>query len=152
LGWIAGGRFHDAVIQARLEESLAGPPLLEAALAEYLRGADYERHLRRFKARVEAAVRAVANRAEVSFPPGTRIGRPRDGFLLWVELPAGLSALAIHAPALAEGISLSPGDLFSPQSRFTHHLRLNCANETTPRFLGAVDRIGQICTATLARA
>ncbi len=144
LGWICGGRFHDAVIQARLEETLAGSPLLEAALAEYLRGADYERHLRRFRTRIEAAVRAVATRAEVSFPAGTRIGRPHDGFLLWVELPAGLNALEIHALALAEGISLSPGHLFSPQSRFSHHLRLNCANEITPAFLGAVERIGQI--------
>jgi DNA-binding transcriptional MocR family regulator len=149
LGWIAGGRFHDAVIQARLEETLAGPPLLEAALAEYLCGGDYERHVRRFRTKVEAAVRAVATRAEVSFPPGTRIGRPRDGFLLWVELPAGLNALEIHALALTEGISLSPGHLFSPQSRFSHHLRLNCANEITPRLLGAVERIGQICASAL---
>jgi len=98
---------------------------------------------------VQAAVRAVAARAEVSFPSGTLIGRPRDGFLLWVELPSGLNALDVHALALAEGISLSPGQMFSPQSRFTHHLRLNCANETTPKFLGAVERIGQICLSML---
>jgi DNA-binding transcriptional MocR family regulator len=145
LGWIAGGRFHVAATRARLEETLAGTPLLEAALAEYLRGSDYERHLRRFRAKVGAAVRAVATRVESSFPSGTRIARPRDGFLLWVELQAGLNTLDLHARALAEGISVSPGQLFSPQSRFTHHLRLNCANETTPRFLGAVDRVGQLC-------
>ena len=152
IGWIAGGRFHDAVIQARLEETLAGPPLFEAALADYLRGSDYDRHLRRFRARIEGSVRAVATRVEAGFPSGTRIARPRDGFLLWVELPANLNALNVHAQALREGISVSPGHLFSPQSRFTHHLRLNCANEITPQLLGAVDKLGQICMTLSATA
>jgi DNA-binding transcriptional MocR family regulator len=118
-------------------------------LAEYLRGGDYDRHLRRFRERIEGSVRAVTTRMEGAFPSGTRIARPRDGFLLWVELPAGLNALDIHAQALKQGISVSPGQLFSPQSRYTHHLRLNCANEITPQLLGAVDKIGQLCVSAL---
>jgi DNA-binding transcriptional MocR family regulator len=62
IGWIAGGRFHDAVIQARLQETLAGPPLLEASLAEYLRGSDYERHLRRFRTRIEGSCAGAQGR------------------------------------------------------------------------------------------
>jgi DNA-binding transcriptional MocR family regulator len=145
VGWIAGGRFHEALVQARLQEALAGAPLFEAALADYLRGSDYDRHLIRLRNRVRGAVRAVATRAEATFPIGTRVGYPRDGFLLWVELPTSCDALNVHARALAEGISVSPGHLFSPQSRFTNYLRLNCANEPTSAFLGAVEKIGQIC-------
>jgi DNA-binding transcriptional MocR family regulator len=149
VGWIAGGRFHDSLIQARLEEALAGTPLLEAALSDYLSGGDYDRHLRRLGNKIRGSVRAVATRAEASFPVGTRVGYPRDGFLLWVELPAACDALDVHARALADGISVSPGHLFSPQSRFTHHLRLNCANEPTSAFLGAVERLGRICKLSL---
>jgi len=98
---------------------------------------------------LKQSLTAVTTRAEATFPSGTRIAQPGDGFLLWVELPASLNALDIRAQALKEGISLSPGHLFSPQSRFTHHLRLNCANEITPQLLGAVDRIGQICVSAL---
>ncbi|MDR3509645.1 MAG: PLP-dependent aminotransferase family protein [Caulobacteraceae bacterium] len=145
IGWIAAGRYHAEVLKARLEESLAGPPLLEAALAEFLAGGDYDRHLRRFRPKIQAGVRAVASRAEAQFPQGARISRPTAGFLLWVELPAHIDALEIHRRALAEGISVSPGQLFSPQSSFSHHLRLNCANEPTPRLLRAIDRLGEIC-------
>jgi DNA-binding transcriptional MocR family regulator len=145
VGWIAGGRFHEALVQARLQEALAGAPLFEAALADYLRGSDYDRHLIRLRNRVSGSVRAVATRAEATFPVGTRVGYPRDGFLLWVELPTSCDALNVHARALAEDISVSPGHLFSPQSRFTNYLRLNCANEPTSAFLGAVEKIGQIC-------
>jgi DNA-binding transcriptional MocR family regulator len=70
IGWIAGGRFHDVLIQARLEEALAGTPLFEAALAEYLRGGNYERHLLRFRRCIHGSVRAVATRAEGEFPAG----------------------------------------------------------------------------------
>jgi DNA-binding transcriptional MocR family regulator len=145
IGWIAAGRYHEKILQARLEESLAGAPVLEAALAEFLAGGNYDRHLRRFRPRIDGGVRAIASRAEATFPRGTRILRPVAGFLLWVELPASIDALDVHRRALAEGISVSPGQLFSPQSGFHHHLRLNCANEPTARLLRAVDRIGEIC-------
>jgi DNA-binding transcriptional MocR family regulator len=145
IGWIAAGRFHERVLQARLQESLAGAPLLEAALAEFLSGGDYDRHLRRFRPKIEGAIRAIASRVEASFPKGVRLSRPEAGFLLWVELPSSIDALDVHRRALAEGISVSPGQLFSPQSSFGHHLRLNCANEPTASLLRAIDRIGEIC-------
>jgi len=149
IGWIAAGRYHQRVLQARLEESLAGSPLIESALAEFFAGGDYDRHLRRFRAKVQAGVRAVASRVEARFPAGTRISRPTAGYLLWVELPSYVDALHVHRRALAEGISVSPGHLFSPQSRFSHHLRLNCANEPTPQLLRAIDKIGDICEKTV---
>lgn len=145
IGWIAAGRHHDRVLAARWQEGLAGAPLIEAALAEFLAGGEYDRHLKRFRTKVQAGIRAVASRIEVSFPAGTRISRPRAGFLLWVELPPAINALDVHRQALREDIGISPGQLFSPQSSFTHHLRLNCANEPTPRLLRAVDRVGEIC-------
>jgi DNA-binding transcriptional MocR family regulator len=145
MGWIAAGRYYERVLRARLEDSLAGPPLIEAALAEFLASGEYERHLRRLRPKLQMGVRAVAARVEASFPEGTRISRPDAGFLLWIELPRSVDALKVHARAMAEGISVSPGQLFSPQSSFTHHLRLNCANELTPQLLRAVDRIGEIC-------
>jgi len=147
IGWIAAGRYHERVLNARLEESLSGTPLFEAALAEYLAGGDYDRHLRRLRLKIQGGVRAIASRVEETFPEGTRFSRPDAGFLLWVELPPSVDSLDVHRRALAEGISVSPGQLFSPQSRFSHHLRLNCANEPTARLLRCVGRIGEICKA-----
>ncbi|ESZ87900.1 MAG: transcriptional regulator [Blastomonas sp. CACIA14H2] len=151
IGWIAAGRYVDAVLRARLEESLAGSPLIEAALADFLSSGDYERHLRRFQSRVEGGIRAIAARIEDSFPAGTRFSRPANGYLLWVELPKSVDALEVHRQALGVGIGISPGPLFSPQTGFQHHLRLNCANEPSAGLLQAIDRLGAIC-ASLAEA
>ena len=62
---------------------------------------------------------------EAGFPRGTRVTRPRGGYFLWVELPRGLEAMALHKLALGAGIGIAPGQLFSPDERFSHCLRIN---------------------------
>lgn len=145
IGWIAAGRYHNQVLQARMAGDWAGAPLLEAATSEILASGDYDRHLRRLKARIAQGVQAVTARVEASFPTGTRLTVPAAGFLLWVELPLSVNALEVHRRALARGIGVSPGPLFSPGAELANFLRLNCANEPTPRLLDAVDQIGGIC-------
>lgn len=145
IGWIAAGRYHTQVLQTRMAGDWAGTPLLEAATSEVLASGDYDRHLRWLKRRIAAGIRAVVARVEASFPPGTRLNVPAAGFLLWVELPQQVNALEVHRRALALGIGVSPGPLFSPGAELTHFLRLNCANEPTPRLLNAVEQIGALC-------
>ncbi|SEL60816.1 transcriptional regulator, GntR family [Kosakonia sacchari] len=145
IGWVAAGRYHTQVLQARMAGDWAGAPLLEAAASDILASGDYERHLRRLKLRVTEGVQAVIARVKASFPPGTRITVPTAGFLLWIELPHSLNALVVHRRALALGIGVSPGLLFSPGAEFQNFLRLNCANEPSPRLLNAVEQIGALC-------
>jgi DNA-binding transcriptional MocR family regulator len=145
IGWIAAGRYHSQVLQARQASDWAGVPVLEAAAAEVLASGDYDRHLRRLKPRITDAVRAVTARVEASFPEGTCVSVPCAGFLLWVELPSQVDALEVHRRALTLGIGVSPGHLFSPRADLANYLRLNCANEPTPSLLGAVEKIGALC-------
>lgn len=147
IGWIAPGRFHQQVLQARLAGDWAGSPLLEAATADVLASGDYERHLRRLKSRIDDGVQAVTARVEASFPQRTRVSIPRAGFLLWVELPPQADALDVHRQALALGIGVSPGQLFSARADLSNYLRLNCGNEPTTKLLGAVGQIGALCCA-----
>lgn len=145
IGWIAAGRYHTQVLQARMAGDWAGAPLLEAATSEILSSGDYDRHLRRLKVRIAEGIQAVIAQVDASFPPGTRATAPAAGFLLWVELPQQINALEVHRRALALGIGVSPGPLFSPGAELTHFLRLNCANEPTPLLLNAVEQLGEIC-------
>ncbi|MFO6298511.1 aminotransferase-like domain-containing protein [Rahnella selenatireducens] len=145
IGWIAAGRYHTQVLQARMAGDWAGSPLLEAAASEMLGSGDYERHLRRLKHRVSEGVKAVIARVEASFPPGTRVAVPAAGFLLWVELPPQVKAWTVYRRALALGIGVCPGSLFSPGAELENFLRLNCANEPSHNLLNAVEKIGALC-------
>ncbi len=144
-GWIAAGRYTGQLMKLRWEESLAGSPVLERALAEFLASGDYRRHLRKFRSRINTAVKAIAARVQACFPAGTRISRPLGGYLLWVELPAAIEAREVYSRALSLGIGIAPGQIFSPRAQYAHHLRLSCAQSVTPELLHALDRLGELC-------
>lgn len=145
IGWVAAGRWSETVLAHRFADSWAGSPLFEAALAAHLASGDHERHLRRLRTRLDRCRRAVGARIEAAFPSGTRVSAPAAGLLLWLELPEGVDALEVHAHALAEGIGVSPGHLFSVGGEYRRHLRINVANRITPALLRAIDRLGEIC-------
>ncbi|HHT5654145.1 TPA: PLP-dependent aminotransferase family protein [Klebsiella pneumoniae] len=145
IGWVAAGRYHTQVLQARMAGDWAGAPLLEAAASNILASGDYDRHLRRLKFRISEGVQAVIARVKASFPQGTHVTVPTAGFLLWIELPHPLNSLVVHRRALALGIGVSPGLLFSPGAEFQNFLRLNCANEPSSTLLNAVEKIGALC-------
>lgn len=61
------------------------------------------------------------------FPAGTHVTRPEGGSVLWVEMPNGTDALKLHERALAQGIAVSPGVLFTLGDQYRNCIRLNAA-------------------------
>src|ERR1041384_2015346 len=73
-----------------------------------------------------------------SFLGGTKMTRPGGGIVLWVELPAGVDALRLHAKALAEKISLAPGPMFSPRESYRNCIRLSFGEPWSPQIERAI--------------
>lgn len=125
IGWIAGGRWHERILERKIAFTLAGPALTQVAFADYLAAGEYDRHLRRlrevFRTSIERAMEAVG----AAFPPGTRVAAPQGGFVLWVELPPPLDSAALLEAALERGICFAPGPAFSASGRYRHCLRLS---------------------------
>jgi DNA-binding transcriptional MocR family regulator len=114
------------------------------AVADFLENGGYDRHLRRLRRALADQVARMSAAIALRFPPGTRISRPQGGFMLWVELPAGKSALDLHARALEQGISIAPGPIFSAKQRFGSFIRVGCGypwSETIDRAVGTLGRI-----------
>jgi len=62
------------------------------------------------------------------------------GMLLWAKLPAGLDAAAVSRRALADGVVLAPGTVFSVGRAAPAHLRLNAAQCAEPRVFEVLAR------------
>jgi DNA-binding transcriptional MocR family regulator len=58
-----------------------------------------------------------------------------------VQLPDGVDALHLAERALARGISVTPGPLFSASGAYRNCLRLNCGHIWTDRFDAAVETL-----------
>ena len=80
----------------------------------------------------------------LEFPDGTRVSSPRGGFVLWVELPAGIDALELHERALRRGIVVAPGPLFSARARFTNFIRVSAGTPWSPRIETAIRTLARL--------
>jgi DNA-binding transcriptional MocR family regulator len=69
------------------------------------------------------------------------------GFVAWLELPKTVDAVALYRRALAEGISIAPGPLFSARERYRHFVRLNFARGWNERTVGAMTLLGRLTNA-----
>lgn len=126
VGWAAPGRLAREVERLKLMTSLSGSIPVQAALAEYLQEGGYDHHLRGLRQSLSAQRNSLFDAVNRHFPDGTRVARPAGGYFVWVELPVGVDAMALHRAALAQRISLAPGPMFSARAEFQHHIRLTC--------------------------
>jgi len=147
IGWTAPGRFRDRVAYLKYAASAATPTWPGYAVSDFLERGGYDRYLRRARSDYAQAVDRVGRAVTRHFPAGTRQTRPQGGFVLWLELPAGVDALTLYRQALAEGISIAPGPMFSPAQKFRPCLRLNCAQPWDTRLERALKRLGELVTA-----
>jgi DNA-binding transcriptional MocR family regulator len=152
VGWLAGGRFQQRILELKFTSTLATPTLPQLAVAAFLRGGGYDRHLRRMRAACREQVARMRAAVGRHFPAGTRVTDPAGGFLLWVEAPAGLDTLELFDDALRIGITVTPGPVFSARLGLRNCLRLNCSHPWSERIEGAIASLGRLVSTQLRRA
>jgi DNA-binding transcriptional MocR family regulator len=145
LGWVVAGRFRADVERLKLLTTIASPSLPQMVVAEFLESGSYDRHLKRLRVTLAGQVENMRRAIGKYFPPGTRISRPSGGHMLWVELPAKINAVKLHRAALAEGISILPGTVFSPTGRFQNYIRINCGQTWSEVHDRALLTLGRLC-------
>ena len=145
VGWIHAGRFHDVVEHLQFITTIAAPSLQQYVLAGLLESGVYQRHLRRLRRAFRLQVAMMSRAIARYFPEGTRVTRPQGGYLLWVQLPDGLSGQTVYRSALDAKISVVPGEVCSATSRFRDCLRISCALPWSAEMNEAMRTLGRIC-------
>ena len=125
VGWVAGGRYAEQISRLKLMTTISPSVPAQAALADYLQHGGYDRHLRKLRHALEAQQASMLASAARHFPASSKVTRPSGGYFLWFEFPQQVDALRLFQLALAQGISLAPGPIFSATRRFGHCARLN---------------------------
>jgi DNA-binding transcriptional MocR family regulator len=144
LGWCLPGRFAEALARVRAPRPAGVSTLAQRAVALYLDGRAYSRHVEGL-ARLFAAQAGEVRRLVLdAFPEGTRISEPKGGFVFWVEVPPPFDALAFHETALAAGITVAPGPIFSASGGFTNAFRLAVGTRLSPAVARAIAELGGI--------
>lgn len=144
VGWIAAGRFHDAVARLKAVSSMAESMLLSETLAEFLASGGYDHHLRSLRRRYAANLDEARGIIARHFPQGTRATLPKGGFVFWVELPGEVNTVQMFHRLLQEQICVTPGALYSLSDRYNHALRLSCCYPFNERYTYALKRTGAL--------
>lgn len=144
VGWLLPGKFADAATKWKLSMSGVSAALPQLAIAEFLRTGNYDRHLRRLRKAYRDQVEQMRYAIARTFPDGTRITRPTGGFVLWVELPKQVDGTVLFEKSLAEGVSVTPGVLFSSTAKFKNCIRVSCGMPWSDRVDAAVATVGRI--------
>ena len=138
VGWLMPGRCFEKVKDLKCTSTVATATLPQFALADYMTNGGYEHHLRSLRVALKRQMQQMSHAVAESFPSGTKMTRPGGGIVLWVELPARVDALRLHAKALAEKISLAPGPMFSPRESYRNCIRLSFGGPWSPQIERAI--------------
>ncbi|WP_321904286.1 aminotransferase-like domain-containing protein [Paraburkholderia tropica] len=144
IGWAMPGRYRAQVEKLKFLNTLTTPSVPQVALADYLRHDGYDRHLRRLRRFYRQQARLMKAMVERFFPAGTRTSDPQGGYVLWVELPPRVDSMRLYQAALAQGITIGPGYMFSMRNDFHHYIRLNYSYPWTAQTEAALKTLGEL--------
>ncbi|WP_309045274.1 PLP-dependent aminotransferase family protein [Marinobacter sediminicola] len=151
LGWMLPGRYMAGARQQKYFSNLATSSIPQLAVAHFLEQGGYDRYLRSARQNYRETTERMRAAVARSFPVGTAVSRPQGGFVLWVQLPEGISGTRLYHRARAENINVAPGLMFSISDKFESCLRLNGGNPWNERIDQAIARLGALAHEELAQ-
>lgn len=144
LGWVIAGRWHERVQMLKFAQSRPNDSLLQVVVGRFVASGAYDRHLRALRQTLREQRERMAESIAASFPAGTRLLVPAGGFAMWVELPPNVSSMELFEAALAQGVRISPGTMFSNLNRFDHYFRICFGLAPSAHLEAALALLGQL--------
>ncbi|MDV2985627.1 UNVERIFIED_CONTAM: PLP-dependent aminotransferase family protein [Methylobacteriaceae bacterium AG10] len=132
------GDWVERLVDLKLAVSLSDNHLTAATVHRFLAEGSYRHHVDAMRTRLAEARGMVVRRlAEVGV---TVPFVPQAGMFLWARLPAGLDAADVSRRALARGMVLAPGNVFSLSQGAAGSMRFNVAQCADPRVFSELAR------------
>lgn len=144
IGWLVPGSFREKIMQMKFASNLLSGGIFQRAVADYMHSGHFNRHLRGLRGKLQARMQHGQDLMARFFPPGCRITKPTGGFMCWVEGPPGFDSMAACRDALARGVGLPPGPLFSVREHFNNCLGLNLSFPWTAEAEARLKAIGEL--------
>lgn len=130
--WIEG------LTDLKIASSFAGPALASELVLSVLKDGSYRRHLQSLRSRLAAAIGETRKRlGRLGITPWIE---PRGGLFLWCTLPDGRDATDVARLALAEGVVLAPGNVFSASQNAPSMMRFNAAQCANPHIFKVLEK------------
>jgi 2-aminoadipate transaminase len=137
------------LLQAKQAADLHTPGFNQRVAHEVIRNGFLDTHLPKVRARYKAQRDAMRDALDKHLPAGCRFNVPAGGMFFWVELPAGLDAVALLPQAVDAGMAYVPGAPFYCDAPRANTLRLSFVTVAPPLIEQGVAALGGVLAAAL---
>jgi DNA-binding transcriptional MocR family regulator len=149
VGWCVPGKYKAQVMDLKLTTDHASATLPQLLVATYLEQHGYDRHLRQLRKQYAKQVDQFRQAIARHFPAGTRITRPKGGYIIWVQMSVKVDTMKLHHDAIRHGISIAPGEIFSAIGRYKNCMRINCGLVWSEKIEAAIKTLGELVKAQI---
>lgn len=125
VGWCIPGKFKDQVINIKMIHTVSSATPTQAAIAHFYETGRYDLHMRNLRKVLYTQCLRYMQGIEKYFPEGTKINQPQGGYALWIELDKKVNSFELYKAAIAQQISIAPGQIFSTDAQFSNFLRIS---------------------------
>jgi len=122
---VAPPALYPKLLQAKQAADLHSPGFNQRVVHEVIREGFLRDHVPTIRARYKAQRDAMRAALERHMPAGCRWTVPVGGMFFWIELPAGVDALALLPRAVERGVAFVPGAAFYADHPLPNTLRLS---------------------------
>lgn len=151
VGYVIAGRYREQVAYLKNVSSGGTNHFIQAVLAEFVGSSSYDSQVRKMRRAMTQRIARMSDAISEFFPAECSVSSPQGGFVLWVQMPEEVDAIALHERAIRQKIAFMPGPLFSASGKFGNCLRLNCGNVWTAEVETAVRQLGALVHGSLDR-
>jgi DNA-binding transcriptional MocR family regulator len=115
----------------------------QLTLADFMASGDYARHLNALRPVLKRNCERMNALIAEHFPTETRVSQPAGGAVLWLELPQGVSGECLFDDAIAAGISINPGRIYTPCGCYENFIRMSYGHRWDQRTEDAIKWLGR---------
>jgi 2-aminoadipate transaminase len=148
---VAPPKLYPKLLQAKQAADLHSPGFNQRVVHEVIRNGFLDRHVPTIRARYKARRDAMRAALEAHMPAGCHWQVPAGGMFFWVELPAGLDAMALLPQAVAAGVAYVPGSAFYCAQPTANTLRLSFVTVPPERIAEGVAVLGRLFNEALLK-
>lgn len=146
IGWVVSEAHIDTIARLKRAFSCSSGHIQQLTLADFLASSNYSRHLNTLRPILKRNADRMSALVADHFPAETRTSRPVGASVLWLELPKKVDAIQLFDDAIAAGISIAPGRIFSPTNRYKNFIRLSYGHPWSEKTDAAMRWLGQRAT------
>jgi DNA-binding transcriptional MocR family regulator len=152
VGWCMPGRYFEQVLNIKLMYSVSSATPTQAAIGRFFETGRFDLHMRHLRSALHTQCLRYIQAITAYFPEDTRITQPQGGEVIWVELNPCVNAFELFRNAIAENISIAPGQIFSTDARFSHYIRLSFGNPFDKKIDKSLKTLGRLIKEMIATA